>query len=137
MNESEIIKIFSKRVKKLRKKHNITQRELAKKLDITSSAVGTYEQEKQLPRVSKVSELATLFNVSVDYLLGHTDIPESVNSIIKAISKNNKLYMLWQRIITKDKYKELLLTLAEIDEKHIPQITEIIKTFRTNDKHQP
>ena len=90
MNESEIKKIFSKRVNKLRKKHNITQRELAKKLDITSSAVGTYEQEKQLPRVSKVSKLATLFNVSVDYLLGHTDIPESVNSIIKAISKNNK-----------------------------------------------
>ena len=137
MNESEIKKNFSKRVNKLRKKHNITQRELAKKLDITSSAVGTYEQEKQLPRVSKVSKLATLFNVSVDYLLGHTDIPEPVNSIIKAISKNNKLYMLWQRIIAKDKYKELLLTLAEIDEKHIPQITEILKTFKTNDKHQP
>ena len=57
-------------IKHLRKASGYTQQELADKLDLTKSIVSAYEQEKRAPSYMKLIELATLFDVSTDYLLG-------------------------------------------------------------------
>ena len=47
-----------------------TQKEVAEKLQTTNSAVCDWEKGRTQPDLEMLVALATLFNVSVDYLLG-------------------------------------------------------------------
>ena len=47
----------------------MTQPELAKRLDVTRSAVATYENNSRQPSFQILIRLAKIFNVSTDYLL--------------------------------------------------------------------
>ncbi|NGQ95054.1 helix-turn-helix transcriptional regulator [Brevibacillus sp. SYP-B805] len=60
---------FHERLKALRQKHNLKQKDVAKKLGITVSAYGYYEQGRREPSVETLNQLAALFDVSVDYLV--------------------------------------------------------------------
>lgn len=62
------------RIKLLREEKKIKQEDLAKKLSISSSAVGMYERDEREPNDDITLKLAEYFNVSTDYLLGKTDI---------------------------------------------------------------
>ena len=64
---------FADRLRSLRKENNITQQELANKFFITKSAVSKYENGVNTPENKLLQELASFFDVSVDYLLGRTD----------------------------------------------------------------
>lgn len=61
--------MFGKKLKILRKKSGITQANLAKKLGISPSAVGMYEQGRREPESKMLVKIAEFFNVSVDYLV--------------------------------------------------------------------
>ena len=58
-----------KTLAELRAEKNMTQRELAKKLDISSGAIGMYESGKRTPTLNRAKEIARLFNVPVEYLV--------------------------------------------------------------------
>ena len=49
-------------------------RELASKLNTTSSAISNYENEKYLILSTFLIELCKISNYSIDYILGRTDI---------------------------------------------------------------
>lgn len=68
--------LFSKRLKELRRKHSMTQEELAKKIGKTRSTVAGYETERKEPDFKTLIKLSRIFNISTDYLLGVTDIKE-------------------------------------------------------------
>ena len=55
--------------RKFRKRAGLTQTELAKKIDVTQSSVGSWERGEAYPRVSKLKELAALYGCTVDELL--------------------------------------------------------------------
>ena len=57
------------RLKDLRVKHNLTQREVANILNITSSTYSKYENGKLVLSFSKLIALAKLYNISADYIL--------------------------------------------------------------------
>lgn len=57
------------RIKQLRLDAKMTQPELAKKLDVTRSAVAAYENNSRQPSFQILIRLAHVFNVSTDYLL--------------------------------------------------------------------
>ena len=60
------------RIKQLRIDAKMTQPELAKRLDVTRSAVATYENNSRQPSFQILIRLAKIFNVSTDYwLLGN------------------------------------------------------------------
>lgn len=82
---------ISERIKELREKQNLTQSGLAKKLNITRSAVNAWEMGISVPNVEKLVELSSLFNVSVDYLLG---INNSFNINISNLSEEEKKLVL-------------------------------------------
>jgi transcriptional regulator with XRE-family HTH domain len=65
---------LGKRLKELREEKGLLQKDVAKYLKITTSAYGYYEQGKRDPDTETLQKLADFFNVSVDYLLGRTDI---------------------------------------------------------------
>jgi transcriptional regulator with XRE-family HTH domain len=66
--------MFSKRLKSLRLDSNLKQSELANKLKIANSTVSMYEQGRRSPDVDTLRKLALFFNVSIDYLLGKSDV---------------------------------------------------------------
>lgn len=62
--------MIAERIKELREKNDFTQATLAKKLNITRSAVNAWEMGISVPSTTFIVELARLFHVSTDYLLG-------------------------------------------------------------------
>ena len=60
-----------KRLKELREKKKYTMQELADLLNISRSTVSLYESRKRQPDFKTLKQIADIFNVSVDYLLGH------------------------------------------------------------------
>ena len=58
------------KIKALRGQNGYTQSELAKKLGITRSSVNAWEMGISVPSTQYVVELANIFKVSTDYLLG-------------------------------------------------------------------
>lgn len=68
---------FSDRIKSLREKAGLTQSGLAKKIHLTRASVNAWEMGLSVPSTPFIVELAHLFHVSTDYLLGldeHTTI---------------------------------------------------------------
>lgn len=61
--------IFSKNIKYLRTKTNMTQQELANKLFVTGQAVSKWEQDKSMPDTTMLKPISELFNCSIDDLL--------------------------------------------------------------------
>ena len=57
------------RLKELREQKNITQIQLAELLNVTQSAVTKWETGESRPRAEKLSQLAKLFDCTVDELL--------------------------------------------------------------------
>jgi len=74
-----VLTLFGKRIKELRVQHNMTQSDLARLLKVSPSTIGMYEQGRRDPDTDTINFLADFFNVSADYLLGRTDIPNNVN----------------------------------------------------------
>lgn len=62
--------MIADRIKSLREKTNKTQSELAKQLGITRSSVNAWEMGISVPSTQYIVELAQIFHVSTDYLLG-------------------------------------------------------------------
>ena len=61
--------MLGKRISILRKKANMSQAELAELLHISSSALGSYEQGRRRPSSETLVSLASIFDVTTDYLL--------------------------------------------------------------------
>ena len=62
--------MIADKIKSLREKNGLTQSSLAKKLNVTRSSVNAWEMGISVPSTSLIVDLAVLFHVSTDYLLG-------------------------------------------------------------------
>lgn len=65
--------VFSKRFKELRASQNLTQDELAKKLELSKSSISMYENGNREPDFETLELIADYFNVDMNYLLGNTN----------------------------------------------------------------
>ncbi len=87
---------FSKRVKELREKSNLSMEQLANELGITKSRVNMWENNGTIPRGDILVKLANYFKVSTDYLLGNDDMAGitpnrgTLNSIQRNLGKLNE-----------------------------------------------
>jgi transcriptional regulator with XRE-family HTH domain len=75
--------MIGKKIKELREIKKITQEELAKYLGVAPQTVYKYEKEINEPDLKTTSKIAEYFNVTTDYLLGRTDIPDMLNEPIQ------------------------------------------------------
>jgi len=60
---------FSQRLKQLRSTKHLTQEQVARRIGVTASMVSSYETDIRLPSYEVLIKIATLFGVTVDYLL--------------------------------------------------------------------
>ena len=59
---------FGKIIKEIRRKNNLTQKDLADKLNVTYQAVSKWENGKNMPDKSVLKQISNEFNVSLDSL---------------------------------------------------------------------
>ncbi len=71
---------FGRKLCKLRKDNNLTQKQLADKLEITKATVSAYETNAKYPSIEVLIKISNIFNVSSDYLLGFSEKTEFQNS---------------------------------------------------------
>lgn len=85
----------SKNIVALRTKEKMTQTELAEKLNYSDKAISKWERGESLPDITVLKEIADLFSVSLDYLVGNEKIEaEAPSKPAPAPSRKNR------RIIT-------------------------------------
>jgi transcriptional regulator with XRE-family HTH domain len=70
--------MFAKRLKRLREDAGMQQQDMAKVLKIAKSTYHNYETGKREPDIDTLKIIAEYFNVTVDYLIGKTDHPQTV-----------------------------------------------------------
>lgn len=86
--------MIAERIEHLREKNNLTQSSLAKKLNVTRSSVNAWEMGISVPSTALIVDLAKLFHVSTDYLLGLNE-----NATLDISSLNDKETMILYELI--------------------------------------
>ena len=97
--------MIGERLAEVRKDHKDTHAELAAQLNVSVSAVRSWEQEKSSPPHELLVTICKLYHVSSDYLLGLTsEDPTDSNQKTGQFSnieleelQNFKNYLLWKR----------------------------------------
>jgi transcriptional regulator with XRE-family HTH domain len=76
---------FGKRLVDARKKKNLSQEEVANKLGTKSPVIGRYERDEAKPSIEVAANLAALLEVSLDFLVGNSDIEMDTNTLKRVI----------------------------------------------------
>lgn len=70
---------FGEKLKELRIKAGLTQKQLADKLWLSKATVSYYEQSLRYPSPEMLIKLSNVFHVSTDYLLGIEDKKQTLD----------------------------------------------------------
>ena len=93
---------IGKKICSLRKEHNMTQVELADQLGISYQAVSNWERSNSMPDIGKLPELADIFNISIDALIGEKSV------LIEAALNNELVACITQNEISVDELDNTL-----------------------------
>lgn len=74
-------------LKKLREDFEMSQEVLAQKLNVSPSTIGMYETNKRQPNYETLLKISSIFNCSIDYLLGNTDEKQFKNDFNSGLLK--------------------------------------------------
>ena len=97
MNQEKIGKFIAE----LRKEKNMTQQQLADKLNVTDRAVSNWENGRRLPEYSLLSELCDILSISINELFAGNKIDkenynkiadENLSEVIKNLDRENRIF---------------------------------------------
>ena len=67
---------FSEKLLTLRKANNLTQEQLAEKLDVSRQSISKWESGQATPELEKIVVMSAIFDVTTDYLLKSSEIDD-------------------------------------------------------------
>jgi len=77
---------FSEKLKKLRKAAGYTQSEVARRLEVSASAIGMYEQGRREPDMEFINKLCEFYKVTPTYLMNTEDnTPSEIDEVISSM----------------------------------------------------
>jgi transcriptional regulator with XRE-family HTH domain len=89
--------MFSQRLKELRKERGLSQEELSKLSSVSFPTISRYENgQRDEPKLTILKTFANYFDVTIDYLVGDTDIregdftPNEIARIFKQLDNDDK-----------------------------------------------
>ena len=94
--------IFAVNLKNLRIEKGLNQTELAEKLFINKSMISSYEKGTRMPSLDILMQLTFIFNVSIDYITGITNIKYGKNNMN---TEEKNLLERWNCLTEKNKGK--------------------------------
>lgn len=85
---------YGERLKELRLSRDLKQSDLAALLGVSTSAIGSYERCERQPTFELLHKYAQYFNVSIDYMLCHSDDKQTVEQYqqFTTLDLSNTLY---------------------------------------------
>ena len=86
----DIKSIVAKNIADLRLLNNMTQMELAEKLNYSDKTISKWERAESSPDISVLVEIANLFGVTLDYLVRSENIEETVKENKQKETKYNR-----------------------------------------------
>ena len=116
---------FSQRLADVRKKQKMTQSEVAEKLNVSFQAVSLWERGETTPEIEKLTEIADLYGVSVDWLLRGKEEPKIVMDFEESLS---------DRLFNEDRMYTYVKTYATM--KDLTQTVEVLPYVREQHKGQ-
>ena len=75
---------FGKKIIELRKEAKLSQTDFSKRVGVHKNVLGKYERDEVKPSIDVATKIAKELNVSLDYLVGTTDInlnPQLISKI--------------------------------------------------------
>ncbi|MGG0665529.1 helix-turn-helix transcriptional regulator [Viridibacillus arvi] len=75
-NRSTFGTMLGPRLKALRNEKNLTQKELADKINVSNVSISGYESGNRTPDTETLQVIADFFETSTDYLLGRSDLKD-------------------------------------------------------------
>lgn len=103
------------RIKMLREELNMTQQELADKLEGAKSTVAMYENETRKPSYEVLIKLSNIFNCSIDYIMGLTTYINPKEDLEKELYKLN---------LTEDEFNEMISLLTDENNKNLNTVLQ-------------
>ena len=76
---------FGKRLLEARKKKGFSQEEVAKQLSTKAPVIGRYERDEAKPSIEAAARLANLLEVSLDYLVGNSDLEVDATTLNRVL----------------------------------------------------
>ena len=76
---------FGAKLKSCRKDMSLSQKELGQKVGVAESTISLYESNKRFPDAETLQKISSLFNVSLDYLLGNAPCKKPVSPIGRGV----------------------------------------------------
>ena len=61
------------RIKECRMKSGMSQRDLAKSLELSDTAISSIERGNNYPSINTIKKISEMFNISIDYILKGED----------------------------------------------------------------
>lgn len=117
-------------MRKLREKSNYTQEQVAKKIGVSTSTIGMYEQNRRQCDNDTLKALANFYNVTVDYLLGNDNTTKSINNAVSDKQLAEKLSI----IVENENAKVLFDKLGDLNEDELKQFVDIVTIIKKDDK---
>lgn len=76
---------FGKRLTEVRKDKKMSQDEVGKLVGVHGAVIGRYEREEVKPSIEMATQLAEVLEISLDYLVGSTDVLLEKNIVSKIL----------------------------------------------------
>lgn len=100
------------RIKGLREKHNISQKDFANKISVSNVVLSRYESDERKPDYDTLQKIADFFEVSTDYLIGRTNTFSSLSQTEQDEAEfqafaNNPSLKKWYKELPKSKEEDL------------------------------
>lgn len=118
--EEEQIKI-GRRISEFRESKNISQTELASRININRSVLNRIELGTRPARDLELKGIANVLDVSTDYLVGNTDNPNSVDDDMNAVDLDKALseegMAMFDGQPLSEEYKKALLTMLRAEKR--------------------
>lgn len=93
------------RLKEIREERNLTQKEIAKTLEVDRSTYAGWETGKDTIPLRRLNKLSDYYKISVDYMTGLSDVTSSYRVIdldAKVIGQNLKEFRKERNLVQKD-----------------------------------
>lgn len=106
------MKVLAERMKWLREKNRLAQKEVAANIGVTLSGIQKMEYGTSMPKVETLVKIADFFDISTDFLLGRVSYTNDLNDVLSKIRElESELEMI------KNEYAVTMMNISEIREK--------------------
>lgn len=122
---------FGEKILDARKKANLSQEEIAEKLNITRQTVSKWESNETVPNINQVKLLAKIYKISLEELLNYNKVDEEIESIIKKTNTKTQDKINWTKVWSK-KYPVLETYQSKVNiKKYESDLNNILTELQT------